>query len=547
MKKALSLLFAVVVYCSFAAMPVLAGESIFYDGSDTGMLQTIDGSANSLAPSGSSTGKSNSLSGNSITVSSNVSGRVYGAINTKDLEIVTGNSVVINTGTVGSYVYGGYSSSGSVTNNSITVNGGVNSIMYAGYSDGDSNSTGNILTINNGTVSFIIAGRAYNGNAIGNMVIINGDTVANDYVLGGYSNGSGNATGNSVIINSGTVSNYYYIAGGYIDLGATGNATENSVAINGGTINSNVAGGMAYTGSATNNIVTISGNPVFGASIGIYGGARSSGSGDIFTGNTLNVYNYKGSSFGRVQNFEYYNFVFPVDQSGPVLSVSTATLGDGAGKSSVVTAGTLDGKNRLTVGATRILIEADYLDDTDFTQAQAEGMHGAFFRYLWELDTAFNRLTAKLLSVDIIAQTKILSEGAAAGAILAGQGADNINGGLLSGLQEGKAEVIASIFGGSSKYDTGSSVEMNVFGIAAGIAKKFTSTSAGIFAEYADASFDTEYNGSTGDGKATATGIGVLVKKDMQEGAYVEGLIRAGQLSNDYKTKIDDGLGTTAD
>ncbi|MCL2145392.1 MAG: autotransporter outer membrane beta-barrel domain-containing protein, partial [Endomicrobia bacterium] len=162
-------------------------------------------------------------------------------------------------------------------------------------------------------------------------------------------------------------------------------------------------------------------------------------------------------------------------------------------------------------------------------------------------DIIDNTLMAAVVNVNMNPQTKILSEGAAAGAILAGQGADNINSALLSGLQEGKAEVIASIFGGSSKYDTGSSVEMNVFGITAGIAKKFNSTSAGIFAEYSDASFDTEYNGSTGDGKATATGVGVLVKRDMQEDIYIEGLVRAGQLSNDYKTKLDDGLGTTAD
>ncbi|MDR2243833.1 MAG: hypothetical protein LBE15_00275, partial [Burkholderiales bacterium] len=89
---------------------VLAQETIVYpDNFPPQALQTVNGAAYSLAPTGSSNGKSASLSGNSITVRSGglALGSVYGAINLINSEMVTNNQVFIN-GHVQSSVYAGY-------------------------------------------------------------------------------------------------------------------------------------------------------------------------------------------------------------------------------------------------------------------------------------------------------------------------------------------------------------------------------------------------------------------------------------------------------
>ena len=496
----------------------------------------------------------------------------YASAETSGSAAANNNGIIINGGNIhysvgffycvsGGYAYADTFGFVEANNNEIIINGGsINYTVHGGYAEGSSgigsvtaNINNNSVTVNDGNVFSVSGGRAcsYIATVNNNNVTVNGGSIAEN-VSGGeafkYGAGGGMLmfNNNSVTINDGSIAGNVYGGIIYTDDAAVA-AGNNSVIINGGNISGDVYGVYIHNNAdgtrrnAVHNTITLSGAPIFALSGGIYGGgiAYAAAGNDAFTGNTLNVRDYSGLFLGSVQNFEYYNFVFPVTHPGVVLVVSTATLSDGAGRSSIVTAGTHGGKDPLAVGTVVTLIYAlDYLDDTNFTQTQAEGMHGAFLRYLWELDTAGDNLTAKVLKVDAIPQAKILSEGVAAGAILAGQGAENINSALLNGLQEGKIEAIASVFGGSSKYDTGSSVDMSMFGAALGAAKKFGSFDAGVFIEYASGSFDTQYSGLKGDGEATAIGVGILAKKDVNENVYVEGLIRGGQASNDYKTKV---------
>jgi hypothetical protein len=71
---------------------------------------------------------------------------------------------------------------------------------------------------------------------------------------------------------------------------AFNSADSNIVEISGGTVSGNIYGGFTLSTTAKNNIVTISGNlTLFAANL--CGGDRNVGSGDIYTGNTLNVWN----------------------------------------------------------------------------------------------------------------------------------------------------------------------------------------------------------------------------------------------------------------
>jgi len=556
------------------------GGSSDNSGDATDNILTINGGAlredafGGYAVAGNAT--DNSVTITSGTVSSSVYGGRSGSGNAAN------NIVTINGGTVSNNVHGGYSSSGNTTGNSVTITSGtVGGYVYGGRSD-IGNAIGNILTINGGTLSWdAFGGYATASNATGNSVTINGGTL-NSYVYGGFVASSGNAAGNNLTINGGIVTANIHgaysekgdvvnnnviinsevnadVYGGYVGVGS-GNATGNSVTINNGTVGGgNIFGGYvnhSISGSATFNTVTIysSGysyhdSVIYGGFVGTSTTAPAIGA-DVRTGNTFNVMGTNVAVKG-IQNFENYNFYLPdnVSDNSTMLYV---TAGDGFGKPVDIT----DSKISISVSGKVTLNENDiiYLIDTygngiDAASINTEttALFGISKFYDFDLDVLSGRLYAIYTGSRVNPQTKILSEGVAAGAILAGQGADNINGGLLSGLQEGKVEMFGSFFGGSSKYDTGSSVEMSVFGAAAGIGKKFETISAGIFVEYANGSFDTEYNSLKGDGQASAIGGGILAKKDINENIYVEGLIRAGQVSNDYKSKIADGMGVLVD
>ncbi|WP_422851344.1 hypothetical protein [Campylobacter hyointestinalis] len=89
-------------------------------------------------------------------------------------------------------------------------------------------------------------------------------------------------------------------------LSRQGNANSNTVNISGGYIKVDVQGGYSYSGTANSNTINISGNPTFGASTILYGGDKNSGTGDVFTSNTLNI-RTKNIAVKDIKNFEFIN------------------------------------------------------------------------------------------------------------------------------------------------------------------------------------------------------------------------------------------------
>ena len=151
------------------APPVLAGETIIYDG-DTSVLQDIQFGGtdyfSSLAPTGSSGGISNSLSGNTIIVygdtplrGGTVFGAVYGVSGSGIVDAaVSDNQVFINNGTIRGDIFGGFAhnmlGAASATGNSVTVDDGtLKEEVYGGYASSDFGATlarGNRIIVNGG-------------------------------------------------------------------------------------------------------------------------------------------------------------------------------------------------------------------------------------------------------------------------------------------------------------------------------------------------------------------------------------------------------------
>jgi len=266
------------VFSLFTA-PVLAQETFAYPQDfPPRVLQMVGDAANSVAPTGSNTGKSASLSGNSVTLNSGTignsmslysGGSIYGAINLKDLDVVTSNRVTINGGTVVGAVYGGQGLA--VSGNSVVVNNGF-------------------------AKSWVIGGLSQNTSgeaaATNNSVVINGG--ATDGVFGGYadsyvsddlsSNGNASASNNSVVISGGEVDEAVY--GGYVV-------------------------GFGKICTAANNMVSVSGAPTFGSNANLYGGIATTS-----VGNILNLHS-SGVVVRGVSNFQNINFYLPATMVSP--------------------------------------------------------------------------------------------------------------------------------------------------------------------------------------------------------------------------------------
>ena len=205
---------------------------------------------------------------------------------------------------------------------------------------------------------------------------------------------------------------------------------------------------------------------------------------DAFTGNTLNVWNYRGSGVTEVENFQYYNFVLPGSmQPGQVLlPVSGAvTLSNGAGTvpSTVTGLHQMGGGTPLKPGATVTLLSAGSFAGTTSTFSNAgqtlSGQHGVALHYDWLLQQTSTALTATVQSVSLNPQTKALSEGRAAGMAFVNQGADVL---ASSGIAAAGGSInTASGWGafatgqvGSSRYETGSHVDVGGISIVTGLA-----------------------------------------------------------------------------
>ena len=573
------------------APPVLAGETIIYDG-DTSVLQDIQFGGtdyfSSLAPTGSSGGISNSLSGNTIIVygdtplrGGTVFGAVYGVSGSGIVDAaVSDNQVFINNGTIRGDIFGGFAhnmlGATLARGNRIIVNGGeLEKFSFGGFAQTSDRpaTASNILIIVNGgrLVQAASGGFAQSDNAsasaVNNSVTVHGGT--SGMIYGGFaqsSSGPVTANGNSVTILGGTVDGD--VVGGVVapqSAGMSADASDNRVTIGGNAEVrfSEIYGGRCVTSPsngtirATHNYVTLTGTPKLNITA-LYGGdITSSGvsapNWDAFTGNTLNVWNYHGSAVRSVQNFESFNFVFPATQSSPVLTVTgeaRLNAADGTGRGSTITASTIGGTAPLPTGTSITLLQAGTLATPYFSQTQAAGRHGALLGYLWNLNTAGNALTATVGKVHVNPQAKVLAEGYLTGTALLNQSADLIAGqGMREACDAAKPGfgTFAALSGGWSRYNSGSHVDISGFslltGLSFGTAFSPGRLTLGAFFEYGNGSYDT-YNSFgnaadvNGDGNIHHIGGGVLGRMDFVNTGpghiYMETSLRAGHIHNEY-------------
>ncbi|WAW09946.1 autotransporter outer membrane beta-barrel domain-containing protein [Oxalobacter vibrioformis] len=382
-----------------------------------------------------------------------------------------------------------------------------------------------------------------------------------------YSTGTDSSTANynTVIINGGSVSS---VNGGYANsTGGTGNATANynTVNITGGTIRNTVYGGYASstggTRTATHNTVTIGQNARLANITGIYGG-RGMSMGDSFTGNTLNIAGQH--TVGSIYSFEHLNFTLSnsMGNGDTLVTADVVNLNMGApAPGTASTIGRIDiasGGTPLAAGSTVTLIEATTAwNSGSIANSTATGMKGMSLLYEWEIDTSgitpgsASTLKATARSFRLNPQTHALLSGRSAQGALLNQGADLATG---RGIANMKASVKAgnqsflAMQGGSSRYKTGSGIDMDSFAFMGGAVwgtklNASTDTAFGLFFETGSGSYNssnsfTNMASVRGSGNTHYIGAGLLGSLEWANGLYTDASLRFGRVESDLSTSV---------
>jgi len=517
-----------------------------------GETVNINGAFSGIAYGNSSNGgitRNLPSSNNTLNISDSVSGSAYGGFHSAAGEDATGNTVNISgTGSVGGAVSGGVTRSGNATNNTVNISGtgSVGGLVHAGFAIGGGDATGNTVNISGtGSVGGAVSGgfTTYSGNATNNTVNISGTGSVGGLVHVGFATGSGDATGNTLNISGGTV--------GSIHVGYGVNATGNTLNISGGTVRGSVeVGGAGIGGNATNNTVTISGNPTFGAITMLYGGL---GGVDHWTGNTLNL--KTPIRVSGVYNFQFYNFYLPATMTAGQTMLAAGSAVDIRG--STIRVGIDGDASALKPGDQVILISSSVVlsADASLNGSRAQGIQGIARIYDFTLSTDARNLYAKAGEARGNEQLKALSEGRLAGLAFLLEGADLLWSpgmyGNLPGTQRQELGLMpfGATIGGSSKYDTGSHIDVDGFHLLAGLVWRaapweFGALALGGFFEAGWGNYTSHNSFDSlpsvkGRGDTSYYGGGVMGRFDLPVGpggAYVDASVRIGHVDMDFRT-----------
>ncbi|MDO4935766.1 MAG: hypothetical protein Q4E42_03830 [Phascolarctobacterium sp.] len=476
---------------------------------------------------------------------------IYGGNATDTL--VKENGVIIENATLSDsiVIYGGYTGSKDAEGNFVTLKSstfGDGTEIYGAYTNngnagGDTEDKGNKVIIDGGsfgTGSAIYGGYVYSsGNANYNKITINTGTFNNSNIGAGNTD-DGNSNGNTVIVNDGNFEGYSSGSGiwsGYVVTGS-GSTNENKIYINGGTFGDNISFWGAYgsSGEAKDNIVEIAGG-TFGNNFGLYGGYTTGTS----TNNTLNLKIKMGGKASEVSHFQNMNFTLPSNITNGDIMLETASVIYDNTTIGVTAANGV----KLNKDDVIYLVKADNINSTTIANDEESVLNGAAIVKLDGNDLILTLLQdfEQKKTAGNEDQQKAPVEGIAAAMQTVNMSADLASGqgmsSLLANTAGGTTDTFGAMSAGSSKYKTGSHVDVDGWGLLVGVGKtkewgNGEATTLGVFFEYGKGDFDT-YNGNVhGDGNSKNQGIGIMMRHKMLNNTYYEGNIRYGKQTTEW-------------
>lgn len=523
-------------------------------------------------------GDSGLANGNSVTLTGSQAQAVLGGQSNVD---ASGNSVVLS-GSEAPWVMGGMSA-GKASGNSVAITDGA-----VGADDG-SGPAGLGYGLGSGTVAGGMATLSgAQGSAQNNAVTMGGAAQINGIAAGGWAelgpNQSADVSGNQVTVDDGArVKGLMIGGGGMLTNGGSVNASGNVLSIGGNAeVSGLAAGGGAIlignggSAAANGNRVVISGSP------NLSGAYLAGGVADAFdthgvltpmpvagTGNVLEVHS-SGLSAINTYGFQRYDFLLPasiapdsvvLDLSGAIpqgFPVTTSGVGvdtdlTGAQVGVALQSG---GAPVLKTGDRVTLIHNANGVKTDPTVAQASmtDYQGIALQYEFGLSADPYDLYATLNNIAVQQQSEAPSQGRLGSLTQLRDGAELIGAGIgdalrVTGASANRTEAFGAISGGSSRYDTGSHINVDGTNLLLGVAHRYDSahgaTTAGVFFEGGYGHHGTVANGNAGQeidgsGNSHYWGGGVLGRHDWAlthgNGVYAEGSLHLGRVTTNWSS-----------
>jgi hypothetical protein len=536
---------------------VTGGSAVKGNANDNAVTLSNKGTFTAVTGGGSSTGNAD---GNKVTITGAApetegtylltTTTVTGGSTTATTKGGASNNVVEISNATVTTVTGGQAltaTDGSANNNVININNAeITTAITGGY--GKTLAQGNTITIEGSKVGAVTGGQTVDGNVIDNHITIRNSTITGEVYAGVTgSEPADKATGNSVTLDNVKID-------------------VSDVSLNGATLTISAARIAAEqaTGAATGNTVTLTGEiglnvgtaKTTPAKIDLKSVSGEATTGDAYTGNTLEVRDYKAAtgaaSFNEISGFETYDFYFenvPVVGEGAVLTANAVKLDN--------TAGTKHANVNLTLAGKAATLkqgdEVNLFDATTLTGAADATLtitQGATLQYAGTLGSDGN---IDITRVSAKPNSKALAESAIAGLALLTQSGDLVAGrGIAAAARSAQSSGLqgfGAIDGGSLRYDTGSSVDVDGFSLLAGLsygaglsAGKLT---FGAFFEYGQGDFDTSNSFATGKVKGSGDteyyGGGLLLRFEQTDTPsghfYAEGSLRSGKAETEFSSR----------
>lgn len=511
----------------------------------------------------------------------------------------TGNTLQVNGSFAGKMLHAGYSRSGSVDKNRVVIQNNRTEVdsatkfgnIYGGYSYASGNATGNSIVVKAGSVAEASSRTLYGGYANGsgakvegNYVVVESGASVGFNIRSGHGSSISEANGNYVLIEKDAS-----VKGRIYGATTSRNASDNYVEIR-GTVTGNVS---AVVGSSlkssenptiNNTRVTLDGANVVGNVYAIdtttaisATGSRVSLTNSTVTGYVLLAqtssvtgdYEFTGvNTVGYIQNNGNSTFTFHIGEENTDAAVLSLTE-EGYGLDLTTDTVVINGLESTEPNGTYKLIDTNG-GTISIGQGTTLQKTGTFVDRLWEIE--FDGETSEggesttltltegiqitkgdLTSGDLVLaygeerannNSKTLAESFLGSVAFINQGAEFIADegmrAMIDAAEVGKVSVFGAIHGGTSRYETGSHVDVDGVTLATGAVTKVGSLMLAGFVEAGWASSESHVSGTKGDGDHDYYGFGAALRYSFENPFYIDGSARFGWASTEFDGRYAD-------
>ncbi len=111
---------------------------------------------------------------------------------------------------------------------------------------------------------------------------------------------------------------------------------------------------------------------------------------------------------------------------------------------------------------------------------------------------------------------------------------------MTNAATAGKVSTFGAIHGGTSRYETGSSVDVDGVTLATGVATKWNRLMLAGFVEAGWANSESHVSGTDGDGDHDYYGVGAALRYEFESPFYLDGSVRVGAASTGFDGRYAD-------